>query len=45
MLRKKYAGMATNQRKVRKQILKENNRLRRAVSDLTSEKLIPSEAA
>ncbi len=43
--RKQYGGMGTNQVKELKRLQKENERLRRAVSDLTLEKLILSEAA
>ena len=43
--RKQYGGMGTDQLKELKRIQKENDRLRRAVSDLTLEKLILSEAA
>ena len=43
--RKQYGGMGTNQVKELKRLQKENDRLRRAVSDLTLEKLILSEAA
>ena len=43
--RKQYGGMGTDQLKVLKRLQKENDRLRRAVSDLTLEKLILSEAA
>jgi putative transposase len=43
--RKQYGGMGTNQVKELKRLQKESDRLRRAVSDLTLEKLILSEAA
>jgi putative transposase len=43
--RKQYGGMGTNQVKELKRLQKENDCLRRAVSDLTLEKLILSEAA
>ncbi len=43
--RKKYCGMGTAQLKELKRLQKENERLRRAVSDLTLDKLILSEAA
>ena len=43
--RKKYGGTGTDQLKELKRLQKENDRLRRAVSDLTLEKLILSEAA
>ena len=43
--RKQYGGMGTYQVKELKRLQKENDRLRRAVSDLTLEKLILSEAA
>ena len=43
--RKQYGGMGTDQVKELKRLQKENERLRRAVSDLTLEKLILSEAA
>jgi len=43
--RKQYGGMGTAQLKELKRLQKENERLRRAVSDLTLEKLILSEAA
>ena len=38
--KKKYGGMGTTQLKELKRLLKENERLRRAVSDLTLDKLI-----
>ena len=44
-LKKKYGGMGTEQLKELKRLQKENERLRRAVSDLTLDKLILSEAA
>ncbi len=43
--RKQYGGMGTDQVKELKRLQKEHDRLRRAVSDLTLEKLILSEAA
>jgi transposase len=43
--RKQYGGMGTDQVKELKRLQKENERLRRAVSDLTLEKLILIEAA
>jgi len=43
--RKQYGGMGTVQLRELKRIQKENERLRRAVSDLTLDKLILSEAA
>ena len=43
--RKQYGGMRTDQLKELKRLQKENDRLRRAVSDLTLDKLILSEAA
>ena len=43
--RKKYGGMGTDQLKELKRLQKENERLRRAVSDLTLDKLILAEAA
>ena len=43
--RKQYGGMGTDQVKELKRLQKENERLRRAVSGLTLEKLILSEAA
>jgi transposase-like protein len=42
--RKQYGGMGTAQLKERKRLQKENERLRRAVSDLTLDKLILTEA-
>jgi len=42
--RKQYDGMGTAQLKELKRLQKENERLRRAVSDLTLDKLILSEA-
>jgi len=42
---KKYSGMGTEQLKELKRLQKENERLRRAVSDLTLDKLILKEAA
>ena len=43
--RKEFGGMKTNQAKRLKELERENLRLRRAVSDLTLEKLILKEAA
>ena len=43
--RKQYGGMGSNQVKELKRLQKENEHLRRAVSDLTLEKLILTEAA
>ena len=43
--RKEYGGMKTDQLKRLKELEKENERLRRAVSDLTLDKLILKEAA
>lgn len=43
--RKQYAGMGVDQLKELKRLNKENERLRRAVSDLTLDKLILKEAA
>ena len=43
--RKQYGGMGTDQLKELKRLEKENERLRRAVSDLTLDKLILTEAA
>ena len=43
--RKKYRGMGVDQLKELKRLQKENDRLRRAVSDLTLDKLILTEAA
>ena len=43
--KKKYGGMGTEQVTELKRLQKENERLRRAVSDLTLDKLILSEAA
>ena len=43
--RKQYGGMGTAQVKALKRLQKENDHLRRAVSDLTLEKLILKEAA
>ena len=42
--RKQYGGMGTSQLKELKRLQKENERLRRAVSDLTLDKLILTEA-
>jgi transposase len=42
--RKQYGGMGTDQLKELKRLQKENERLRRAVSDLTLDKLILTEA-
>lgn len=43
--RREYGGMKTDQLKRLKELEKENLRLRRAVSDLTLDKLILAEAA
>ncbi|PSK81384.1 transposase [Limimaricola soesokkakensis] len=43
--RKEFGGLKTNQVKRLKELEKENERLRKAVSDLTLEKLILKEAA
>ena len=43
--RKQYGGMGTVQLRELKRLQKENERLRRAVSDLTLDKVILSEAA
>ena len=43
--RKEYGGLKTDQVKRLKELEKENKRLRKAVSDLTLEKLILREAA
>ena len=43
--RKKYGGMGADQLRELKRLQKENERLRRAVSDLTLDKLILTEAA
>tara|TARA_Y100000588_G_C14152014_1_gene880963 strand:- start:922 stop:1200 length:279 start_codon:yes stop_codon:yes gene_type:complete len=43
--RKQYGGMGTDQLKELKRLQRENERLRRAVSDLTLDKLILTEAA
>ena len=43
--KKKYGGMGAEQLKEQKRLLKENERLRRVVSDLTLDKLILKEAA
>ena len=43
--RKQYGGMGTDQVKELKRLQNENDHLRRAVSDLTLEKLILKEAA
>ena len=43
--RKQYGGMGVDQLKGLKSLQKENERLRRAVSDLTLDKLILKEAA
>tara|TARA_B100000700_G_scaffold27348_1_gene26229 strand:- start:764 stop:1042 length:279 start_codon:yes stop_codon:yes gene_type:complete len=43
--RKQYGGMGVDQLKELKHLQKENERLRRAVSDLTLDKLILKEAA
>ena len=41
----KYGGMGTDQLKELKRLRKENERLRKAVADLTLDKLILAEAA
>ena len=43
--KKKYGGMGADQLRDLKRLQKENERLRRAVSDLTLDKLILTEAA
>lgn len=43
--RQEYGGMSTSQAKRLKELEKENSRLRKAVSDLTLDKLILQEAA
>ena len=43
--RKQFGGMGTDQLKELKRLQKENERLRKAVSDLTLDKLILKEAA
>ena len=43
--RKQYGGLGVDQLKELKRLQKENDRLRRAVSDLTLDKLILTEAA
>ena len=43
--RKQYGGMGTDQLRDLKRLQKENERLRKAVSDLTLDKLILAEAA
>ena len=43
--RKQYGGMSLDQLKELKRLQKENEQLRRAVSDLTLDKLILKEAA
>ena len=43
--RKQYGGMGTDQLKELRRLQKENERLRKAVSDLTLDKLILAEAA
>lgn len=43
--RREYGGMKTDQLKRLKELERENERLRRAVSDLTLDKLILAEAA
>ena len=43
--RKQYGGMGSEQLKELKRLQKENERLRKAVSDLTLDKLILAEAA
>ena len=43
--RQEYGGMSTSQAKRLKELEQENNRLRKAVSDLTLDKLILQEAS
>ena len=43
--RKEHGGLKTNEAKRLKELEQENERLRKAVSDLALEKLIPKEAA
>jgi transposase-like protein len=43
--RKQYGGMGTDQLKELKKVRKENEQLRRAVADLTLDKMILTEAA
>lgn len=43
--RKEYGGLKTDQARRMKELEKENQRLRRAISDLTLDKLILQEAA
>ena len=43
--RKQYGGMGTDQLKELRRLQKENERLRRAVSDLTLDKLVLTEAS
>jgi len=43
--RKQYGGMGTDQLKELRRLQKENERLRRAVSDLTLDKLILTEVS
>jgi len=43
--RKEYGGMRVNQAKRLKELERENSRLKRAVADLTLDKLILKEAA
>ena len=43
--RKEYSGLSVNQARRLKELERENTRLRRAVSDLTLDKLILQEAA
>ena len=43
--RKEYGGLKTDQARRMKDLEKENGRLRRAISDLTLDKLILQEAA
>ena len=43
--RRKYGGMGVDQARRLKELMKENLRLRKAVSDLTLDKLILAEAA
>jgi putative transposase len=42
---KEYRGLKTDQARRKKDLEKENRRLRRAIPDLTLDKLIPQEAA
>ena len=43
--RKEYGGLKTDQARRMKELEKENQRLRRAISDLTLDKLVLQEAA